>query len=195
MALLPFRQSKPKRFEALVRPHLRAMHSFACRLTGSPHDAEDLVQDVITKLVPRVEELEQVDDLKPWLHRVMYRQFVDNIRKRPLGRETNDSALGRDEDQTSFIETLPDHEADPSQLTESHRNAQTLRRLISELKPDQRTLLLMHDSEGWHLDEIAKILDVPLGTIKSRLHRVRALLRTKLEGEMEPFGEQKRGYQ
>ena len=65
LALLPFRQSKSKRFEALVRPHLRALYSFAYRLTGSQHDAEDLVQDVVTKLVPKVDELERVEDLKP----------------------------------------------------------------------------------------------------------------------------------
>ena len=145
MALLPFRQSKSKRFEALVRPHLRALYSFAYRLTGSQHDAEDLVQDVVTKLVPKVDELERVEDLKPWLHRVTYRQFVDNIRKRPVGRETNESALGRDEDQTTYLETLPDLESDPSRLTENHRNAAILQRLVGELKPDQRTLLLMHD--------------------------------------------------
>lgn len=195
MALLPFRQSKSKRFEALIRPHLRALHGFAYRLTGNQHDAEDLVQDVVTKLVSKVDELEQVDDLKPWLHRVTYRQFIDTIRKRPAGRETSASALDTREDQTPFLETLPDTEADPALRTEHQRNADTLRRLVSELKPDQRTLLLMHDSDGWRLEEIAEVLDVPLGTIKSRLHRVRALLRTKLEAEMEPFGEQQRGCQ
>ncbi|MCM0614086.1 RNA polymerase sigma factor [Marinobacter sediminum] len=195
MALLPFRQSKSKRFERLVYPHLRPLHTFAYRLTGSQHDAEDLVQDVVTKLFPKVDELERVDELRPWLHRVLYRQFVDNVRKRPAGRETSASALDRPDQQTSFLETLPGPELDPMTHTDNHRRSAILRRLVGELQPDQRTLLLLHDSEGWRQEDISEVLDVPLGTIKSRLHRVRALLRTKLQEEMEPFEEQQRGCQ
>lgn len=153
------------------------------------------MQDVVTKLVPKVDELEQIDELKPWLHRVTYRQFVDNIRKRPAGRETNASALDRQDEQTSFFESMPDPGPEPSARVEQDRNSAILQRLVSELQPDQKALLLMHDSEGWRLEEIADVLDVPLGTVKSRLHRIRALLRTRLEAEMEPFGEQQRGCQ
>lgn len=195
LALLSFRQSKSKRFESLVSPHLRALHGFAYRLTGSQHDAEDLVQDVITKLVPKVDELERVDELRPWLHRVTYRQFVDNIRKRPIGRETSASTLDRADQQTPFLDTLPGAAPDPVTHTEDGQQAAVLRRLIGELKPDQRTLLLMHDSEGWRLEEISEVLDIPLGTVKSRLHRVRALLRTKLQEEMEPSETEQRGCQ
>ncbi|MDK9558568.1 RNA polymerase sigma factor [Marinobacter sp. M216] len=195
MALLPFRQSKSKRFERLVHPHLRPLHTFAYRLTGSQHDAEDLVQDVVTKLFPKVDELERVEDLRPWLHRVLYRQFVDNVRKRPAGREVSENALGPKDQQTPFLETLSGTEPDPLTHTDNDRRSAILHRLIGELQPDQRTLLLLHDSEGWRQEDIAEILDVPLGTIKSRLHRVRALLRTKLQEEMEPFEEQQRGCQ
>ncbi|MBW7471998.1 RNA polymerase sigma factor [Marinobacter sp. F4218] len=195
LALLPFRQSKSKRFERLVHPHLRPLHTFAYRLTGSQHDAEDLVQDVVTKLFPKVDELERVEDLRPWLHRVLYRQFVDNVRKRPAGREVSENALGPKDQQTPFLETLPGTEPDPLTHTDNDRRSAILHRLIGELQPDQRTLLLLHDSEGWRQEDIAEILDVPLGTIKSRLHRVRALLRTKLQEEMEPFEEQQRGCQ
>ena len=195
MALLPFRQSRSKRFENLVRPHLRVLHNFAYRLTGNQHDAEDLVQDVVTKLVPKLDELERVDELRPWLHRVTYRQFVDNIRKRPAGRETSASALDHTDQQTPFLDTLPGAEPDPITHAEDGQQAVVLQRLIGELKPDQRTLLLMHDSEGWRLEEISEVLDIPLGTVKSRLHRVRALLRTKLQEEMEPSETQQRGCQ
>lgn len=195
LALLPFRQSKSKRFERLVQPHLRALHSFAYRLTGNQHDAEDLVQDVVTKLFPKVDELEQVEELRPWLHRVLYRQFVDGLRKRPAGRETNTSALDRPDLQTSYLDSLPSTELDPMGHADNDRRSTLLQRLIGELQPDQRTLLLLHDSEGWRQEDIADILDVPLGTIKSRLHRVRAQLREKLQSELEPFETRQRGCQ
>jgi len=193
LALLSFRQSKSKRFDRLVQPHLKTMFTFAYRLTGREHDAEDLVQDVVVKLYPRLDELESVDHLRPWLHRVLYRHFVDTIRKRPAGREINTSALDLHDEQTPFLETRVGSEPDPLANVEGDIRSQTLKRLLGELHPDQRTLLLLHDADGWRQEDIAEVLDVPIGTIKSRLHRTRALLRTKLQEELEPFEQQLRG--
>ncbi|WP_246166721.1 RNA polymerase sigma factor [Marinobacter salinexigens] len=192
MALLQFRQSKAKRYEQLIQPHLKPMYNYAFRLTGRPHDAEDLVQEVVTKLFPKLEELEQVSQLRPWLARVVYRQFIDNVRKRPAGREIHTSALDDPEHQTTFIETLASNEPDPLGHSDSDQRGDILRQIISELQPDQRTLLLLHDSDGWRQEDIAEILEVPLGTIKSRLHRVRALVRSKFQERLEPFEEQLR---
>ncbi|MGF2735697.1 RNA polymerase sigma factor [Marinobacter sp. DUT-1] len=169
------------------------MFTFAYRLTGREHDAEDLVQDVVVKLYPRLEELESVDHLRPWLHRVLYRQFIDTIRKRPGGREINTSALDLHDEQTPFLESRVGNEPDPLANLEGDIRSQALKRLLSELHPDQRTLLLLHDADGWRQEDIAEVLDVPIGTIKSRLHRTRALLRTKLQEELEPFEQQLRG--
>lgn len=187
LALLTFRQSRSKRFEQLVQPHLKPMFTFAFRLTGRSHDAEDLVQDVVAKLFTRLDELEQVRDLRPWLNRVLYRQFVDSIRRRPAGRELTASSLDDPEHQTPFLETLPGNSADPLDALERHSHNAALRRLINELPLDQKTILLLHDADGWRLEDIADILDIPLGTVKSRLHRTRALLRTKLQEELELF--------
>lgn len=192
MALLQFRQSKAKRFERLIQPHLQPMYNYAYRLTGRSHDAEDLVQEVVTKLFPKLEELEQVSQLRPWIARVLYRQFIDNIRKRPIGRELNTSALDNPEQQTTYLESLESSEPDPLGHADGDQRGDILRQIISELQPDQRTLLLLHDSDGWRQEDIAEILDVPLGTIKSRLHRIRALVRTKFQERLEPFEEQLR---
>ena len=64
MAIFPFKPSKSRRFDALVRPHLDAMYRFAYRLAGQQQDAEDLVQDVVVKLFPKLDELESVDQLR-----------------------------------------------------------------------------------------------------------------------------------
>ncbi|KEF30004.1 MAG: RNA polymerase sigma factor [Gammaproteobacteria bacterium] len=192
MALLPFRQSKSKRFENLIQPHLQPMYNYAYRLTGRSHDAEDLVQEVVTKLFPKLEEMEQVSQLRPWIARVLYRQFIDNIRKRPAGREMNASALDNPEHPTSYLESLESAAPDPLGHTEGDQRSELLKQVIGELQPDQRTLLLLHDSDGWRQEDIAEILEVPIGTIKSRLHRVRALVRTKFQERLEPFEEQLR---
>ncbi|MBZ0333386.1 hypothetical protein MARI_10220 [Marinobacter sp. JH2] len=195
MALFPFRQSKSKRFERLVQPHLKAMFAFAYRLTGRQHDAEDLVQDVVVKLYPKLDELEAIDQLRPWLNRVLYRQFVDSIRKRPAGREINASVMDDTESATPYLDTLPSDVADPITGLAQASNNVALTRALNQLTPDQRTLILLHDVDDWRQDDIAEVLEVAVGTVKSRLHRTRATLRKFLQAELEPFEGEERELQ
>jgi RNA polymerase sigma factor (sigma-70 family) len=177
MARFPFVELphvRSKRFDALVRPHVLAMYRFAYRLTRSRPDAEDLVQDVLAKLYRRTDEMSQVRDLRPWLMRVVYHQFVDVIRRRrraPTAMaearvlEIVDPALG------------PDDQADVAQVSERVRSA------MGRLRRDQQLLVGLHLIDGFTLEEVAQMLDVPLGTLKSRLHRTRAELKKMLRLE------------
>ena len=192
MALLSFNPSRAKRFEKLVQPHLEAMYRFAYRLAGQQQDAEDLVQDVVLKLYPRLSELESVEQLRPWLNRVLYRHFVDLTRKQSSQREISVSTLVAAESQTAFIESLGEASPDASAGIDQTRIGETVKRLLNTLPPDQRTLLLLHDADGWRQEDIAMVLDVPVGTIKSRLHRNRAFMRERLKKQMEPFEKQQR---
>ncbi|WP_166266990.1 RNA polymerase sigma factor [Marinobacter caseinilyticus] len=187
MTLLPFRPSRTKRFERLVQPNLRLLYQFAYRLTGQQQDAEDLVQDVVVKLFPRLDELEGVEQLRPWLNRVLYRHFVDLTRKQARRREVNAGTLVSADRETSFMESLGEAGPDASAGIDQMQLKETLNRLLGDLSPDQRTLILLHDADGWRQEDIAHVLDVPVGTVKSRLHRSRALLRERLQKEMEPF--------
>lgn len=163
------------------------MYYFAYRLTGQQQDAEDLVQDVVVKLVPRLDELEGVEQVKHWLNRVLYRHFIDVTRKQARRKEVSASMLVDADSQTSFMESLGDASPDASDSIDQIHVNDTLKRLLSDLPPDQRTLLLLHDADGWRQEDIAQVLEVPIGTIKSRLHRSRALLRKRLQKELEPF--------
>lgn len=106
MAILPFRPSAQKRFQRMVQPHLQAMHGFAWRLTGNSQDAEDLVQDVVVKLYPRLDELESVDQLRPWLNRVLYRQFIDGLRKKSRQADQPVSDLMDADSQSDWLDSL-----------------------------------------------------------------------------------------
>jgi RNA polymerase sigma-70 factor (ECF subfamily) len=156
------------------------MYRFAFRLAGQQQDAEDLVQDVVVKLYPRLEELESVEQLRPWLNRVLYRQFIDSVRRR--GRQADTPLSGFESPE---MENLIDSQhADLPDLTEqldSSRLSAVLDRALSSLSPDQRTLLLLCDADGWNQEDVATVLDVPLGTVKSRLFRCRAALRKELQ--------------
>ncbi len=164
------------------------MYRFAFRLAGQQQDAEDLVQDVVVKLYPRLEELEEVDQLRPWLNRVLYRHFIDQLRRKGRQGDRPMSDLVEADNQADWLDSLDAEHTGPMDLLELERLGPELDRVIAMLEPDQRTLLLLHDVDGWRQDEIAEILGIPLGTVKSRLHRVRAALRKKLQQQPEPTG-------
>ena len=186
MAILPFRPSAQKRFQNLVQPHLQAMHAFAYRLSGSSQDAEDLVQDVVVKLYPRLDELESVEQLRPWLNRVLYRQFIDSLRKKNRQADRPVSDLMEADAQSDWLDTLESDRQSPELELSQARLGPALDKALAQLSADQRTLLLLHDVDGWRQEDVAEVLGVPIGTVKSRLHRSRAALRKYLQDCMEP---------
>ncbi|MEE3170130.1 MAG: RNA polymerase sigma factor [Pseudomonadota bacterium] len=186
MAIFPFRSSRARRFDVLVQPHLDAMYRFAFRLAGQQQDAEDLVQDVVIKLYPRLEELEAVEQLRPWLNRVLYRQFIDQVRRKGRQLDRPLTEFVGPEDQSDWFDSLESDESGPDLQLEQSRLGPMLDAVLAELPPDHRTMLLLHDVDGWRVEDIAEVLDVPEGTVKSRLHRCRSALRNKLRHEVEP---------
>ncbi len=164
--------SKPKDystiFEALVLPHVPHLHRLAQRYCGNKHDAEDLVQDLLVKLYPRTEELETVESLKPWLTKSLYHLYIDKIRsnkRSPIDdKQVNDTDIYAD---TSI-----------SQPSSNRQDTiKDLQKALNQLDDTHRVLIIMHDVESYTLVELEKILDTPVGTLKSRLHRGRAKLR------------------
>jgi len=187
LALLPFRPSRSKRFEKLVQPHLEAMYRFAFRLAGQQQDAEDLVQDVVVKLYPRLEELEGIEQLRPWLNRVLYRHFIDQVRRRGRRADRPVSDVAEPDQQATFLDS---YAADVPELAEqisAGRLKPVMDSVIQELDPDMRTLMLLHDVDGWSQEDIARVLEIPVGTVKSRVHRCRASLKKKLLERPELF--------
>ena len=168
-----YEQNQAKLFEQLLQPHMQRLFRFAYRLTHSRPEAEDLFQDVLTKLYARLDELSALRDPAPWLNRVLYTHFTDNQR-RYARRRLVDVAEGQLAGES--IELLPDPaaDADPERLD-------ALEKALEQLSDEHRTVVLLHDAEGYKLEEIQSITDTPLGTIKSRLHRARARLREILE--------------
>ncbi|MGD9729396.1 MAG: RNA polymerase sigma factor [Gammaproteobacteria bacterium] len=182
-------RSEQSAFETLVRPHLKPLFRLAYRLTRSREDAEDLIQELLLKLYPRRHELMEVDRLRPWLSRVMYRIFVDNHRR--YSRSPVHLAVdhGADAHSPDSIDNLAGMDGDPELETEQSVLVRHLLRVIDRLSEDHRHVLGLHDIEGYTLEEMQVILDCPIGTLKSRLHRARARLRElliHLEEERQP---------
>lgn len=164
-------------FERLLKPHMKQLYRFAYRLTHSKTEAEDLFQDVLTKVFARLDELAGLRDPAPWLNRVMYNHFVD--RKRRYTRQRLNHV---DEDQLpgQSVEALPG-DLDTSSEARRLDDRAALQSALDCLSDEHRTVVLLHDAEGYKLEEIHKITGDPIGTVKSRLHRARTRLRDLLE--------------
>jgi len=157
-----------QRFERLVRPHYEVLYRVAYRFTGSRQDAEDLVQELCIRAFRNIDSLAELDNPKTWLLCVLRRLFIDQTRRYD---RTNVSSLEANADE------LLEHDAPgPLELTESAFRVQRLNHQWKKLAEEQRSLLALHDIEGYSLSELSEITGIKEGTIKSRLHRARVKL-------------------
>lgn len=186
--LNPFRRARTDadaaaEFDRLLRQHIPAFYRCAHRWTGTADRAEDLVQELLVRLYPRLAELREVDRPRPWAMRVMYRIFVDQLRRErsspvQFGMEVAGNSPS-DEDEVE----LADDSEEPGRLVEQQLTHERILSAWAQLGEEHRVLLSMHDIEGYTLVELSTIVAAPLGTLKSRLHRARARMRELLATE------------
>jgi len=169
-------QNRSDLFDRLLRPHMERLYRLAFRFTHSKAEAEDLFQDVLTKVFARLDDLVEIRDPAPWLNRVLYNQFVDNKRRYARQRLVTVEEHRLPEQS---IESLAG-DASPVADAEREDNIMQLEEALNALSDEHRTVVLLHDVEGYKLSEIQSLTGDPLGTIKSRLHRARARLRELL---------------
>ena len=171
------RQNKQPSFTALIRPHLDRMYRLAYRLTGHREDAQDLVQDVLLKLHAQRDRLAEVEAVSTWIGRVMYNQFIDNLRRYKSRRLAlvDDPAVSSDPDQA------PATDASTEDLAEGEFTINRVLAALERLSDDHQLIIKLHDVEGYTLTEVAEITGIPLGTLKSRRQRARERLQNLLD--------------
>jgi len=157
-------------FEALLRPHLERLYRLAYRFTGTRDEAEDLVQELCVRLYPRHAELETLDQPGPWLARALHNLFVDQARRRTRSPV----------ESVSELPEVADPAPGPDQQAFAELTLARIETALARLPAEQRAVLAWHDLEGYTLEELAGSRDLPLGTLKSRLHRARAALQRLL---------------
>jgi RNA polymerase sigma factor (sigma-70 family) len=166
------RERQRSLFETLVRPHFNALYAAARRLTLSPHDAQDLVQDVCLKAFTRLDELKNIEFPRAWLLKVLYHEFIDSKRRNRRCPVAN-AATGAETDEPDFDIAGG---AQPDELVDQEQRLERVLQAMRILKSDQCALVLMHDVEGFSIDELCTLTGAPAGTIKAQLYRTRIKL-------------------
>ncbi len=170
-------------FERLVRPHFDRLYRLAWRLAGSKAEAEDLFQELLIKAYGKIDDLASIDQPGPWLCRVMYNLFIDEKRRFARQRmHTVDEGQLTGEGIDGLAGT-DDISADPVANSQRIEQIQRLDTALNQLSDEHRIVVLLHDTEGYKLSEIQKLTGIPVGTVKSRLHRARARLREILSAD------------
>ncbi|MEQ8583716.1 MAG: sigma-70 family RNA polymerase sigma factor [Marinoscillum sp.] len=166
-------------FDNEFLPHLDAMYNFAYRLTFDQDDAKDLVQDTFMKAYRFINSFQQGTNAKAWLYRILKNSFINDFRKRSKQpakvdyQEVENFYNSEDVDESRTVDLRIDTVKD--MIGDEVSNA------LNALAVDFRTVIILCDLEGFTYEEMAKILDIPIGTVRSRLHRARNLLKEKLK--------------
>jgi RNA polymerase sigma-70 factor (ECF subfamily) len=163
---------QPGRFEQLVERHSAELFRFLARFTGSATTAEDLVQDAFLQVHLSAETFDRSRRFKPWLFTIAANKARDFLRSRGRRPEVPlDAHVGSDESEGQrFLDFMADVSDMPSENLERHEQQLFVRQLLEGMPDHLREVLILSYFHRLPYKEIAGILDIPLGTVKSRLH-------------------------
>jgi len=172
-------------FQRELMPHVDALSAFAYRLAQDAQDANDLVQATYLKAYRFIDSYERGSNAKAWLFRILKNQFINEYRRRQNRPNTVD-----------YAEVFVLEESDAASIPVSfdlrhelfaHLLGDEVTQAINGLPVNFRLVLLLCDIEGFTYEEIARITDVPIGTVRSRLHRAR----NQLKDRLRPYAQQR----
>ena len=173
-------------FESEFLPHIDAMYNFAYRIAYDEDMAKDLLQDTYYKAFRFMESFQQGTNAKAWLFRILKNSFINEFRK----KSKEPTMIDYQDVETYY------NSDDVNEIITSDLRVEVLQDMIGDevsnalnsLAVDFRIVIILCDLEGFTYEEMSKILDIPIGTVRSRLHRARNLLRERLESYAKSIG-------
>lgn len=168
----------PAAFTEIVRRHRDRLWAVALRTTGNPEEASDALQDALISAYRRADSFRGDAAVTTWLHRIVVNASLDRLRRRAVRSWVPLPDEGAGEGSATLVD---DHRlADPRAAAETSETVREVRAALDTLPPDQRAAIVLVDLEGWSVEEAARMLDCPTGTVKSRCFRGRAKLAERL---------------
>jgi len=175
----PYTPEELARYEAIVQRYARHVYNIAYRMVGNEADARDLSQEAFLRVYRALRRVEPGAPLESWLYRIVSNLHIDLLRKRPRVRmESLDVPV--ETPRGAVLREFPDLASSPEAILEREQLDGAIQRALGTLSEELRLVVVLSDIEGFSYEEIAAFLRVPLGTVKSRLHRARQILQQRL---------------
>ena|SRR5437588_3830499 len=177
-----------REFDELVRRCHRQAYNIAYRLSGNHADAEDLTQEAFLRAFRFFDRYNRQMPFENWLYRIISNVYIDELRKRPkIKSHSLDQPLPNAGGESEVRLEIPDLTGDPASAMLLEALDEPLQRALIALQPDFREAVVLADVEGLSYEEIAEVMGCSLGTVRSRLHRGRKMLRNRLQSHHEYF--------
>jgi RNA polymerase sigma-70 factor (ECF subfamily) len=174
-----------EQFEALLTEHQDRLYAMAYRLAGNHDDAQDLVQQALMEAYTAFDRFETGTRFDRWVYRIMYHSFLDIVRRRPRFTMLSLDAPWEDEESDGGAREVADSRVGPEAELLDGLLSEPLQRALDALPPEFRAVVVLADMQELSYEEVARVLRCPIGTVRSRLHRARAMLRKSLGGRAE----------
>lgn len=185
---------KDEIFESELLPNIDALHTFAYHLAFNEDDAKDLVQETFLKAYRALDSYESGTNAKAWLFKILKNAYINQYRKkarRPTRVDYEDYIGYQDKEEDTSVEYM-----DLRQEIFDNLMGDEVTTAVNALPVNFRAVILLCDVEGFTYEEISKIVDIPIGTVRSRLHRARNMLKEKLLDYARRMGyeDKRKGY-
>lgn len=165
-------------FRALVETHQAMVYNLAFRMVANAEDAADLTQEVFLSVWRNLSSFQGKSAFSTWLYRLTTNAAIDFLRKE---KHRNTVSITVEDEEGEHELDVPDETASPQQELERKELREAVREGLARLSPDHRQILLLREMEGLSYQEIADVLDLEEGTVKSRIARARLALRDYLQ--------------
>jgi RNA polymerase sigma-70 factor, ECF subfamily len=172
-------------YEELLQRFEHPIYNLICRLTDHPNDAADITQEVFLKVFRSIGSFREQSSLKTWVYRIAVNE-ARNHRRSFLRHRKQEVRLESDVETPGCSEWVPDPGPSPFEITLDHEAQKLIETALTEINPNFRAALILRDIEGLAYDDIADILEISLGTVKSRILRGREDLKERLTSYIEP---------
>jgi RNA polymerase sigma-70 factor, ECF subfamily len=177
-------QGVEEAYEILIQRYQQPVFNLVCRLLNDPSDACDIVQEVFLKVFRNIGSFRGNSSLKTWIYRIAVNEAY-NHRRWFSRHQRQEIAMGAEEGMPSYEDSLADPGRTPFDQAADHETRALVEAALEKLNAKFRAAVVLRDIEDLSYEEIATVLDVSLGTVKSRILRGREALRKVLEGRLE----------
>jgi len=169
-----------KAFEYLVEAYNKKVFNIALRILNNYEDASDITQDIFLKIYRKIHTFKENCSFYTWVYRLSVNTCIDELRRRKnFNTVSIDSSLPTEDGEMSW--DIADDSDSADELLQKKEVRQILRRAISQLPDIYRVLLILREYDGLSYQEISQIINIPIGTVKSRINRARIMLRNLLK--------------